>query len=234
MQAAALDLDGTRNARAFGSPAWLVRSANLDRLTPAGARTLRDAGVSVVIDLREPIERPAATASPGHGLPIAHVPLYGLPDGPPKAGTLEGVAELLLETRMPQLAQAVAAIADAEGAALVHCAVGKDRTGLVVALALLAAGATRAQAVADYARSGAAIGAERAAEAAREVDALALAPAAREAAMRLHLASPAAAMEHTIDRIEAAGGAERLLLDAGLRAEQLTLLRAKANAGARA
>ncbi len=38
-----------------------------------------------------------------------------------------------------------------DDAVLVHCTAGKDRTGLVVALALLAAGVDRAEVVADYA-----------------------------------------------------------------------------------
>jgi len=41
-----------------------------------------------------------------------------------------------------------------DGATLVHCAAGKDRTGTVVALALLVAGVRREEVVADYARSG--------------------------------------------------------------------------------
>ena len=41
-----------------------------------------------------------------------------------------------------------------DGATLVHCAAGKDRTGTVVALALLVAGVKREHVVADYARSG--------------------------------------------------------------------------------
>jgi len=41
-----------------------------------------------------------------------------------------------------------------DGATLVHCAAGKDRTGTVVALALLVAGVRREDVVADYARSG--------------------------------------------------------------------------------
>jgi protein-tyrosine phosphatase len=44
-------------------------------------------------------------------------------------------------------------IARAEGAALVHCAAGKDRTGTLVALALTLAGAERDAVVADYAAS---------------------------------------------------------------------------------
>ncbi|MGI8722660.1 MAG: tyrosine-protein phosphatase [Geodermatophilaceae bacterium] len=41
-----------------------------------------------------------------------------------------------------------------DGATLVHCAAGKDRTGTVIALALLVAGVRRGDVVADYARSG--------------------------------------------------------------------------------
>ncbi len=45
------------------------------------------------------------------------------------------------------------AIAGAEGAALVHCAAGKDRTGTLVALALLVADVEPEAVVADYAAS---------------------------------------------------------------------------------
>ena len=41
-----------------------------------------------------------------------------------------------------------------DGATLVHCAAGKDRTGTVIALALLVAGVQRDHVVADYTRSG--------------------------------------------------------------------------------
>ncbi|MEO3823846.1 tyrosine-protein phosphatase [Actinomadura sp. B10D3] len=41
-----------------------------------------------------------------------------------------------------------------DGSALVHCAAGKDRTGVVCALALDVAGVTREAIVADYARTG--------------------------------------------------------------------------------
>ncbi|WP_242454047.1 tyrosine-protein phosphatase [Bailinhaonella thermotolerans] len=43
---------------------------------------------------------------------------------------------------------------EGEGAALVHCAAGKDRTGVVVALALTVAGVTREAVVDDYVRTG--------------------------------------------------------------------------------
>jgi protein tyrosine/serine phosphatase len=55
--------------------------------------------------------------------------------------------------RPDSIVAALETIADPprDGAALVHCAAGKDRTGLVVALALEVAGAPREAIVADYA-----------------------------------------------------------------------------------
>jgi protein tyrosine/serine phosphatase len=49
---------------------------------------------------------------------------------------------------------ALRSIAHARGAALVHCAAGKDRTGVVVALALSVAGVRPDAIVADYAATG--------------------------------------------------------------------------------
>jgi protein tyrosine/serine phosphatase len=58
-----------------------------------------------------------------------------------------------LEDRPDQVVGALRSIAHAEGAALVHCAAGKDRTGVVVALALTVAGVPAEAVVADYAAS---------------------------------------------------------------------------------
>ena len=55
-----------------------------------------------------------------------------------------------LRRRPDSVVGSVRAIARADGAALVHCAAGKDRTGVVVALALDAAGVDRAAIAADY------------------------------------------------------------------------------------
>jgi protein-tyrosine phosphatase len=56
-----------------------------------------------------------------------------------------------LEDRPESVVAALRAIAGTAGAALVHCAAGKDRTGVIVALALLAVGVRRDAVVADYA-----------------------------------------------------------------------------------
>jgi protein-tyrosine phosphatase len=55
-----------------------------------------------------------------------------------------------LEDRPDQVIAALRAIAGSAGAALVHCAAGKDRTGVVIALALTAVGVPRDAVIADY------------------------------------------------------------------------------------
>jgi protein-tyrosine phosphatase len=72
----------------------------------------------------------------------------------PPAVTGEPVADLYLtylDRRPDSVVAALRAIAEPDGAALVHCAAGKDRTGVVIAIALTLVGAERSAVVADYA-----------------------------------------------------------------------------------
>ena len=55
-----------------------------------------------------------------------------------------------LDKRPDSVSAALRVVAGAEGAVVVHCAAGKDRTGTVVALALEVAGVPREEIVADY------------------------------------------------------------------------------------
>ncbi|HEU4331224.1 MAG TPA: tyrosine-protein phosphatase [Lapillicoccus sp.] len=56
-----------------------------------------------------------------------------------------------LEQRPDSVVAALRAISEADGAVVVHCAAGKDRTGTIVGLALLLVGVTPDAVVADYA-----------------------------------------------------------------------------------
>jgi protein tyrosine/serine phosphatase len=58
-----------------------------------------------------------------------------------------------LHDRAEAVVGAVRAISEADGASVVHCAAGKDRTGVVVALCLAVAGVPHEEIVADYAQS---------------------------------------------------------------------------------
>ncbi|MBF4569925.1 tyrosine-protein phosphatase [Plantibacter sp. VKM Ac-2880] len=220
-----IDLDGVYNARVAGSPTapWLIRSAAPDTLTDAGRATLAELGVRLVVDLRETIER--AEDARDAGIPVTSVPVYGTPDGPPSTGSLEAVYETLLTTRGTALAAAVGAIADAldddRGAVLVHCTAGKDRTGLVVALALLATGTPAEAVVADYATSGESVARHRERLVVATLAELGLDDTALIEARRLHLDSPAEVMRGAVATIDALGGARRYLLDHGLSTDRL-------------
>jgi hypothetical protein len=65
-----------------------------------------------------------------------------------------GVYQRYLEDRPDSVVTALRLVARTDGATIVHCAAGKDRTGVVVAMALDAVGVDRAAIVDDYVRTG--------------------------------------------------------------------------------
>lgn len=160
------------------APGRLLRSDNLQDLTARDVDHLvDDHGVTAVIDLRTGVE--VRLEGPGplmadERVVVEHRSLYpeagehtdaiqadtivpwqngvhgaDMPAESPTVRTYFGY----LEHRPDSIVAALRTIADPPrgGAALVHCAAGKDRTGLVVALALEVAGARRDAVVADYA-----------------------------------------------------------------------------------
>jgi hypothetical protein len=106
---------------------------------------------AVVVDLRSDFERERAGAAPWPAATtVHHVPLLGeaapqLMDSP--LGELYMHA---LEASGQLIAEVAAIVAAAPGPALVQCAAGKDRTGVVIAVILLAIGVDPGQVVADY------------------------------------------------------------------------------------
>ena len=64
-----------------------------------------------------------------------------------------GVYLQYLDDRADSVVEALRTVAYSNGATIVHCAAGKDRTGVVVAFALTEVGVAREAVVADYARS---------------------------------------------------------------------------------
>lgn len=219
-------LDGSYNARGIGAETtpWLVRSAALDGLTVDGERALRERGVDLVIDLREPSEHRTRR----HSLTVRSLPVYG--EHPPASGRIESIYLDLIRDRGPELAAAVIAIAEHPGTAVVHCTAGKDRTGLVIALTRLAAGERREDVIDDYARSELSVRPARRALVSEQLDALGLAAEARADAERLHLDSPTEALVSALDLVEEQGGASAYLLRHGARPEHLAALARRASA----
>jgi protein-tyrosine phosphatase len=142
----------------------VVRADNVTLLSERGWQALRDYGVTRIVDLRHEDE---LAEDPPHaeGVEIVHAPTVS--DAAVFAeidALLAGVTDPatwrrrnylhLLEHARENLGRAVAALAGrTEGAVLVHCAGGVDRTGLVSALALRTAGVGIDDIADDWARS---------------------------------------------------------------------------------
>jgi protein tyrosine/serine phosphatase len=172
-----IELDGAVNVRDLGdmptedgqktARGSLLRADNLQDLSAADVRKLvQDIGVTTVVDLRSSnelaVEGPAPLDAVA-GVRHAHHPVL-----PEVGSTTDVIADALLardrmdkfrypgdlEDRPDQVVGALRSVAHAGGAAMVHCAAGKDRTGVVVALALTVAGVPAQAVVADYAATG--------------------------------------------------------------------------------
>ncbi|MBQ0987849.1 tyrosine-protein phosphatase [Streptomyces sp. F63] len=135
----------------------VVRSDAVDKLTADGWAALHAYGVRTVIDLRNDDEVKADAAPRPAGLTTVRLPLDGIedtgfwsvwgngPDGTPL------YYRPFLDHFPDRAAGAVQAVAHAHpGGVLVHCAAGRDRTGLVTLLLLALAGADPADIAADY------------------------------------------------------------------------------------
>ncbi|MBA4024912.1 MAG: protein-tyrosine-phosphatase [Gordonia sp.] len=106
---------------------------------------------AMVIDLRsaEESDRVGYTWPKGpvvqrHALHDAAAPTQELPD------TLAEVYLAMVRTTPHRIAATIGMVARSDGPVFVHCALGKDRTGVVVAALLLAADVTPEAVVADY------------------------------------------------------------------------------------
>jgi len=150
-----LEIPGTFNLRDIGGyrtadshvTRWqqVFRSDSLHALPPGGQTMLLQTGLRTVIDLRRPDE---VAAEPDviarhpqidyHELPILQAPVSSETDHALRgAESLEDVYRGILDRFQMPLSQIFQTIADAaEAPLLVHCSVGKDRTGLVIALLL--------------------------------------------------------------------------------------------------
>ena len=147
-------------------PGVLLRSDNLQSLTARDVRVLvEEEALEVVLDLRTELEvgargtgahdagatraRRASVAYPRSGKKpdldadsvMSRLRLD--PSGWPGEPRVVQAYLSYLIARPDSIAASIGPIANARGAVLVHCAAGKDRTGVIVALALDAAGADR-------------------------------------------------------------------------------------------
>ena len=122
----------------------------------AGWADLRELGITTTVDLRNPEER-VGTAEAPTGISVRNRPLEKV-DDPEYATTWDNdwaTPDFYAwgRQRWPELWSSVlTAIADAPGGVLIHCAGGRDRTGMVAAVLLETAGVDRVAVLDDYVR----------------------------------------------------------------------------------
>ena len=225
------DTGGYRAAAGVTRWGKLLRSDALHQIDDSGRARLAEVGIAHIVDLRGEGERQSAPSLiEGLATEVHHIPVFDDAAPPSPAAALAGLAPIydhIVDERGAQLVAAIRVIAAAgeDEAVLVHCTAGKDRTGIVIALALSAAGVERSEVVADYALTSDNL---RGAWADAMLDRVArsgqeLTPAIVE----LISASPAAVMDALLERIEREhGSAAQYLRAHGLRDDELERLTA--------
>ena len=217
----------------------LLRADNLQDLTAADVHVLQELGVRTVLDLRTAEEVEVTGPGPLRSVAVVHRHLDLIPHGfeprPEGADVIERAVpdETAGENAMDhfyldyvrhapeQVAEALRTVADpGSGAVLVHCAAGKDRTGVICALALSLVGVRRQEVVADYLRTDERIAAVR--------ERLLATPmyATHQQGRTLDSMRPHAGnIERFLDRVDAEyGGVHGLAMSIGLDEETLSRL----------
>jgi protein-tyrosine phosphatase len=163
-----VEIDGLANFRDIGGypvssgvvrSGRVYRSDSLHRLTPDGMAAVHALNVATIIDLRSQGE---AELRPGP-LPAERVPMLdnvvldSVVEVTELRGTKEGEERLrdvyfhLVDSSATSFGRALTLVATAEpNAVIVHCAGGKDRTGISIALLLSVLGADRELVLDDY------------------------------------------------------------------------------------
>lgn len=140
-------------------PGLLFRSDTLQALTAADVRYLVDGlRLELIVDLRIGPEAVGEGRGPMAQTPVCYLnaPLRDLsltPNLPPDEQTLRFYLDHLGSPTSPLATVVRVLCAQAGRPVLVHCAAGKDRTGLVVALLLRLLGVRDEEIIADYLRT---------------------------------------------------------------------------------
>jgi len=207
----------------------LFRSMTPEHMTPADLARARGLGIALVVDLRgRRFKTSGALGDP---------PARRVTVGSRRSWRWDQQARIAFQNAAPEVAlpqvmerlgrtfgAAVGHIARAEGPALYHCRLGKDRTGVLSALLLKLFGVSDADVIDDYLESAAEL--ERVRAVLRRAGEPVTPP---EDATRLVREPPhRGAMEALLARLEAEGGAFAFLRDRGATKRDLLALKARA------
>jgi protein-tyrosine phosphatase len=236
-----LTLNGAHNARDLGGLATptgrtrsrlLFRSDSLDRLTDDDVRLLTsELGLKTIIDLRSPREHP--TTEPAWWTESAidrfSIPLLedasldlAVSGRPLRIPNLEELYRSMLAGAGRSFAQILSLLATTDRTpALLHCAAGKDRTGVAIAVLLAAVSVERDAIVADYAATN-----ERMDRVIGALQTTGYQLPAADAAVRELLTAPGPVMVGILDHLhDWPGGATGYLLANGASEESLAAWR---------
>ncbi|WP_051472183.1 tyrosine-protein phosphatase [Patulibacter minatonensis] len=220
---------GTVNFRSIGPvdrvPLGVIwRSDGLTELGTEGRAVLAELGIRTIVDLRQEIEQ-EQHPDDLDGLDVAFrsVPVIGPGMDIESITGVDDLYLMIIEQRGERLAAAVRALAAPDALpAVVHCAAGKDRTGLVAALVLSIAGVPDDVIAVDYARTAELL----VGEALEEIHRRAIQAGLTEQKMAAAMTAPAAAMTKTLAHFtDAHGGTEAFLRSHGVTDEELDRLR---------
>jgi hypothetical protein len=187
----------------------VVRADWLPGLTDVGRQALVDYGVSLIVDLRPEREHEQDGVNP---LPVPVVNQGMDPRPIPAAWEWPSMREAYLalaDRYRGQLAQALTLLGRAEPPAAIHCAGGRDRTGIACGMALWLAGVDPETIAADHALSDESWGPHNA-------EWLAAAPDEQERERRRRISQPAGrTLAEVLEEIEQREGIRNLLVGAG-------------------
>jgi len=219
-----LDWDGCWNVRDLGGLALaegviqrgaLVRSDSLSHLSADGWEAAVSHGITSIVDLRASREVGLDPDLVPPGIDYRHLPIVDVVHEAEERAfrdrpSWDEAYVLMLDRFRIGFSAAVSAIGEARpGGVAVHCRVGRDRTGIVVALLLELAGVPREEILEDYARS-----AERLAPAFEHWIATEPDPR-RRAQLEWEGSARADLIVHALDHVERRyGGARAYLADA--------------------
>lgn len=186
------DLGGIPVASGETACGALYRGAPLKALSPEGCAKVAELGLKTVIDLRTESERLSTPNAACVQASFVAAPLpipYGL-------GPSDYLADL---NATESIAVVFHTLADPRAYPVYfHCTYGRDRTGVLSALLLLALGASPEDVMADYVLSKSSVGAYP------------------------------DSLQAVLDDIAARGGAEAVLMAAGISSEEIAALRSRA------
>lgn len=143
----------------------LFRSGTLGLLTPSEAKDLLSSrGLNALMDLRTRSERQRSHQSFPHTVEVFEFPFlkeidpeWESPSDQSPSAIAGRYLDMLERQGRSALPSIISTIAQDPLPMVIHCASGKDRTGIVVALVLALAGVTDEAIADDYARSGPAL-----------------------------------------------------------------------------